>query len=362
MNEKELALKRLKAYGRVIAFAEIYMDVTNSSASAALLLSQAVWQQEQTKSPDAWFGLTYEDWYKQTRLSRHQIDTARKVLGPILRAKKMGIPVKNYYQVNVLLLSQKIDKIIMENPDEYSGNRDVESDIGNQFAGKRQTDCGSENSTPESGGSICRKAAIVMPESGNSDAGKRVNVMPESGNPLTIDLRRCTEDVQKRGSRARARGPAASEEAISFVKAFQDRHPWYPRKPDPKQTARELEAAKYLLDNSTQEEVFRLVDRVMAGFRGNRRKVATLRDVWENFAALRIEFSDQSGLSSEASARIAEIETRREKTDAEVLADWDEAVECCRKEGLPDPVPRGYTRTLLEQRNGLQSVGSTGEV
>lgn len=133
----------------------------------------------------------------------------------------------------------------------------------------------------------------------------------------------------------RAKAHRVSDRAIEFVNAFRQRAPWYPRKLDPKQTARELSAAEYLLASSSPEELFALVHRVMSGFVGNRRKVAMVKDLWENLASLKAEYSETGGLTPEESARIAEISrnSTREKTEEEIIADWNDYVAYCASVG-----------------------------
>lgn len=166
----------------------------------------------------------------------------------------------------------------------------------------------------------------------------------------------CGECDRTASKKQRSNKKDFSDAAKQFVNAFRERHPWYPRKLDPRQTARELSAAEFLLASSTQDEIFALVDRVLAGFVGNRRKVGMIKDLWENFSALRVEYSETGGLTPEQSARIAAIDRdcRREKTDSELETDWQEYVAYCASVGkVPD---EAYKPECLRRSKTPQDV------
>lgn len=279
----------LRAIGGTIAFKRAYVSITGSVKSA-LMLSQACWYQEHYHEPDGFWWKTYEAWYYETGLTRKELDRARKDCERFIQTELRGSPPRVFYKVDVEALKSALENL--------------------QFDADELCQIG--------------KVKIVQKEQINCPKG--TTLIREE------DLREINKgkDFPKT-----AKTKSFSDEAKRFVASFRERHSWYPRKLDPKQTARELSAAEYLLASSSQEELFAIVQRVMSGFVGNRRKVAMVKDLWENLASLKAEYSETGGLTPEESARIAEISrnSTREKTEEELIADWNEYVAYCASVG-----------------------------
>lgn len=92
-----------------IAFHRCLAEITGS-ANAGLLLSQAIYWQNRPRreDPSGWWYKTREDWYKETSLSRKELETARRACSGILLYKVKVIPPKTYYKVNVEELEKRL--------------------------------------------------------------------------------------------------------------------------------------------------------------------------------------------------------------------------------------------------------------
>lgn len=135
---------------RPVAFQPILGRICGS-ATAGLMLSQAVYWSERAKMPDGWFFKTIEEWQQEICLSRHEQDTARRKLRALgfWKEKRMGVPCRVHYRVDLEALAACIS----------------------QFAENRQT------GLPKTGKPACRNAA-------NLPAGMRQASLPETGNAL----------------------------------------------------------------------------------------------------------------------------------------------------------------------------------
>jgi hypothetical protein len=102
-------MKIIEILDSPIAFHRCLAEITGS-ANAGLLLSQAIYWQNRPSREDAdgWWYKTREDWYKETSLSRKELETARRACSGILIHKKKGIPPKTYYKVNVEELERRL--------------------------------------------------------------------------------------------------------------------------------------------------------------------------------------------------------------------------------------------------------------
>lgn len=86
-------------YAKPIAFQRVFVELTGSITSA-LLLSQAVYWSQRTKSDDGWFYKTQEEWEDETGMTRYELDNAKKKCERYLKVELRGIPAKNYYFVD----------------------------------------------------------------------------------------------------------------------------------------------------------------------------------------------------------------------------------------------------------------------
>lgn len=257
-------------YG-IIHLSRVHQEITGS-AKAGIMLSQACFYQDThgRKTADGFWYKTREAWECEAGITKDEFYPARDKCSLFLEMERRGSPSQMWYKVK----TQAIDEAITV----------LKSNLLKEC---KATGGVSEKPTSN----------VVDPDIGyvgKADIG--MSEIPtayiEQGSK-TIDL--------KRGTRAREdalASPKASDGAIALMKAFREKFAWYPKRLDPKRTARELRAAEWILGSATSEEVFRLVEAVLRGtFKGNRRKVATLKDLWENFAALRAEFSEGTWIS-----------------------------------------------------------------
>ncbi len=121
-----------------IAFHRCLLYITNS-VTGALLLSQSIYWQNRCKSEDGWWWKTAEEWFAETGLSRHELNTAKRACKSVLHFKLKGVPARTYYRVDADALEEALN-------------------LTNKSAGKRKP------SLPESGKLDDRKAANYITE------------------------------------------------------------------------------------------------------------------------------------------------------------------------------------------------------
>jgi len=95
---------------RIIALNPIYIDISGS-ATAGILLSQILyWDGVKKKSGDSEFFKTYAEFREETRLTLHELRTAKKKLTDIglISIVRKGIPAKSYYEVDHAVLCSLI--------------------------------------------------------------------------------------------------------------------------------------------------------------------------------------------------------------------------------------------------------------
>lgn len=133
---------------RPIAFHPVFVDLTGS-VTAGLLLSQAVYWTKRVTSGD-WFYKTMKQWEEETRLSRHEQESARKILRQFSfwQEERRGVPAKMYFRVDIAAL---YTELLGFKEGKYSQTR-----------------------LPESGKLDCHKAA-------NKKTGKRQTGIPQTG-------------------------------------------------------------------------------------------------------------------------------------------------------------------------------------
>lgn len=93
-----------------IAFHRVFVDVTGS-ATAALLLSACIQEQEQQACPlGSWNSASAEDWQHLTGLSRKEQATARKILRDqgLLEERRAGFPAQFEIRLNYDRLAQRM--------------------------------------------------------------------------------------------------------------------------------------------------------------------------------------------------------------------------------------------------------------
>lgn len=102
----------LELMDRPIAFQRTFVRL-GCGITGALMLSQAVYWSKRTKSADAWFFKTQEEWEEETGLTRREQETARKKLRAlgVLEEKKQGIPCRTFYRVNAEVLQNRLESL-----------------------------------------------------------------------------------------------------------------------------------------------------------------------------------------------------------------------------------------------------------
>jgi len=92
---------------RPIAFHRVFVDIAGS-VNAALFLSQACYWSEITDWD--WFYKTQQEWEKETGLTRHEQDAARRKLMQLelIQEARRGVPARMFYRVNGAILADLI--------------------------------------------------------------------------------------------------------------------------------------------------------------------------------------------------------------------------------------------------------------
>jgi len=96
---------------RPIAFHPIFADLTGS-VKAAIMLSQAFYWQSRNETGGWWFK-TQQAWWHETRLSRREQDSARKILRDLgfMQEKRSGVPAKLYFWVDYEAIGAEISSL-----------------------------------------------------------------------------------------------------------------------------------------------------------------------------------------------------------------------------------------------------------
>ena len=104
----------LDALNRPIAFQPIFVDVTGSVPGAVFLSQLKYWSERVPDGRDGWFYKTREEWQRETRLTRRNIEVARAHLVQIeiLEFEKKGHNNLSWYRVNTNKLRQAIHDIL----------------------------------------------------------------------------------------------------------------------------------------------------------------------------------------------------------------------------------------------------------
>jgi hypothetical protein len=109
---------------RPIAFQTVFVDVTGT-VNAGLMLSQAYYWAEVVlrTMPErkGWFYKTREEWFAETRLSRREQETARKILRTTTfwEERIRGVPAKLYFRINLQKLTSAILKLAQNEPTSF---------------------------------------------------------------------------------------------------------------------------------------------------------------------------------------------------------------------------------------------------
>ena len=120
-----------------IAMHGIFIDITDSIVGG-YMLSQAFYWSKRTTTPDGWFWKTQKEWQKETRLTRREQDSARKILlglydsegNPVWEEKLKGVPAKLHFRLNLEALYRVMA--------EFESAQEAEKDSP-QFGGNVQT-------------------------------------------------------------------------------------------------------------------------------------------------------------------------------------------------------------------------------
>ena len=94
---------------RPVAFQPILGRICGS-ATAGLMLSQAIYWSERTTEKDGWFYKTHNEWTEEICLSRDEQRTARKNLIRLgfWKEERRGMPNKLFYRIDFEILAQAI--------------------------------------------------------------------------------------------------------------------------------------------------------------------------------------------------------------------------------------------------------------
>jgi len=111
-----------------IAMHGIFIDITGSLVGG-YMLSQAFYWSQRTSTEDGWFWKTQKEWEKETRLSRREQDTARKILAglydsegnPVWEEKLKGVPAKMHFRLNL----EALYRVMAEYEQKAKGNKEV---------------------------------------------------------------------------------------------------------------------------------------------------------------------------------------------------------------------------------------------
>ena len=94
---------------RPIAFHAVFARV-GGGALAGLFLSQLFYWHDKGSDPDGWIWKPQKDWSAETQLSRPELERVRRQVGQrgLVEEKKVGLPAKLYYRLDVDALIQAI--------------------------------------------------------------------------------------------------------------------------------------------------------------------------------------------------------------------------------------------------------------
>lgn len=92
-----------------IAFQRVFVDITKS-ATAALLLSACMQEQEYQTSADGWYTASADQWESLTGLSRKEQSTARRVLRDLslLHERRTGYPAQFEIRVDYNEITRRL--------------------------------------------------------------------------------------------------------------------------------------------------------------------------------------------------------------------------------------------------------------
>ena len=114
--KEQKTMTQILASQRVIAFNPLFADVADD-VIAGLMLSQLCYWSERTNRQDGWFYKSRDEWFIEARLTRKNVETARKKLEKIgvISYQLMGVPAIGHYRVNYLILEAKIKEVYYKN-------------------------------------------------------------------------------------------------------------------------------------------------------------------------------------------------------------------------------------------------------
>src|SRR5690554_2268592 len=123
------------------AFARIRTkDGAQLGATAALMLSQAVYWQQRTSDPEGWWYKSRNDWQRETALTRREQETARRLLRQtdFWEEERRGIPARLYFRVNFEALARALEEIT-DDPDPAGDDEDEDASLTDQLVGAEPT-------------------------------------------------------------------------------------------------------------------------------------------------------------------------------------------------------------------------------
>jgi hypothetical protein len=139
---------------RPVAFHRLFAAV-GGSVGAGVFLSQLYYWSEHTTDPEGWVYKTAEEWFDETMLGRHELDTVRKALKArgVIEEKLRGVPPVTHYRIRWDELFERLKTAAQEHRErlerrrsaQFAGIRQIEMRAADQSAGNRQINL------PESG-------------------------------------------------------------------------------------------------------------------------------------------------------------------------------------------------------------------
>jgi hypothetical protein len=141
---------------RPVAYHRVFRAITGNTV-AAIMLSQAFYWQRQTDNnkggKKGWWYKSGSEWEDELGLGRSEQETARKVLVSlrVLRTERRGVPARMWYQVDLLVLEEKLQQYQQNAGFQQTRMREsstqVCGDPADKFAAFPQTIIGTETTT-----------------------------------------------------------------------------------------------------------------------------------------------------------------------------------------------------------------------
>jgi hypothetical protein len=194
---------------RPVAFHAILGRVCGS-ATAGLMLSQAIYWSERTNDQNGWFYKTQAEWEEEICLSRWEQETARKRLRErgFLAEQLRGNPARLYYRVEIEAVARAVAQYAEKPQSSLRDDRKRQTPAldcwktTNEDAGNPQSLKGTETSSETTTEKNPGNATSALPTS-NSNDKTPVEEKPEAADPryqLVVDaISKCWPEGGGRG-------------------------------------------------------------------------------------------------------------------------------------------------------------------